>query len=1170
MMSRRMMRKRMARRRALVRSTISALSVMVVVVLAALGGQSTPAQAAIVTYEFTGAWENPPATAASGASTLSAVWRFDINDDSPAPSNDPVDNNVVTFVAQNATFTQIPDICLTSGVTPPSSVSADGKTLVCNIGTRDLGTAQVAFTGLIPVGSSGDKVTVTGSFLGKTATLPEIPIDNPFVMDAKFDGGAKSTPSGTQQVLTFGWSLSHSTASLPGPTSVSYDLTLSGSNGEAISLDGTGCAPIDTTYTGFPYSDATHSASQTTRFPTCALVPLGAGKYRMTVSNLNYTGPFPTTDSSGAALPPGMDVIASGVVKFKFTYSSPGTFSLSATAPTYVAAGNPSVTSVDNAANNSNKQAYTRGVWTHGFVSTGALSQGTVWTDTYRTYAGATVTSNAGVAAKVGNATCIALDTRYVTFNSAYMYDPDPSTPVTGVTYWYYTGTAGGLLDPTNGSYNPNAWTGCGSDTPVLDGWTSTLPGNLSDVKAVMVVQTQALIDQGIASAGGIISLRVDQTIKPSAPVGMDVWSWGSYKLDGVWRSPARSLNVADKPASGTATPGARYPYAAAGRDVLRIIGSTPLLEKEVMQKESGPGSTVDYVLRYGLYSPAGTGNPAQVVVVDTLPVGLDYVAGSSTLTPVVSGTPATGVTLTWTIPNVTVNKSPLDVITFKASVPTSATPGSTYTNSATATSQGLSATASAQFVVPKAGYTTLTKTAAAASVPSVNGVASDSWTVEMTSFDPVAAANTDVVDILPYNGDGRGTLFTGTYALSGPVTAVAGATVYYTTADPATLNEDPKDPSNGGFATVAGNTVGWTTTFTATATGVRVIGPSLAYGATQSFTVPVVTAGSEGGDAFVNLAVGRSTDTQLRMRTSAAFTITPNPAVTLKKYVQDAAGVWHDAQDASDYPAFTVEDSPRYRIVVTNVGNVDLTDLPLTDDKADLTQLFDDGLLSHSVPLAIDGAGGLTIPSLPIDGEAIIEYDLPLQGLVGESETLVNTACVAPGTGTTLPAEVCDPAGVRTLSSLSWNKIGPHLTTDFLAGSEWALVQVESDGGAPVAGSEESTVVDCVAVSDADCTGIDLDSRTGRFRVTALEDGWYRLTETKAPAGYALLTTPLFVYVDGTTVAGGDGIINQLTEVPQIPLTGGVGSFSFWVAAVAMTMLSSAGIAWQRRKRRI
>ncbi|MFF5625111.1 SpaA isopeptide-forming pilin-related protein [Microbacterium sp. LWH10-1.2] len=1159
----------MTRRRALVRSAISAFSVMMIVALAALGGQTSSAQAAIVAYEFTGAWENPPATVTSGSSSLSAVWRFDINDDSPAPSNAPVDNNVVTFVAQNATFTRLPDICLTSGVTPASSVSADGKTLVCNIGTRNLGTAQVAFTGLVPVGNSGDKVTVTGSFLGKTATLPEIPIDNKFVMDAKFDGGAKSTQSGTQQLLSFGWSLSHSTGSLPGPSSVSYDLTLSASNGETISLDGTGCAPIDTTYMGFPYSDATHAASQTTRFPTCSLTSLGAGKYRMTLSNLNYSGPFPTTDSTGAALPPGMDVIASGVVKFKFTYSSPGTFNLSATAPTYVAAGNPAVTSVDSAANNTNKMAYTRGVWTHGFVSIGALSQGTVWTDTYRTYAGATVTSNAGVAAKVGNAMCIALDTKYVTFNSAYMNDPDPSTPVTGVTYWYYTGTAGGLLDPASASYNPNAWTGCGSDAPALNGWTTTLPANLTTVKAVMVVQTQSMIDQGLTSSGGLISLRVDQTIKASTPVGMDVWSWGSYKLDGTWNSPNRSLNVADKPASGTATPGARYPYAAAGRDVLRIIGSTPLLEKEVVQKEAGPGSVVDYVLRYGLYSPAGTGNPAQVVVVDTLPIGLDYVAGSSTLTPVVSGTPATGVTLTWTIPNVTVNKSPLDVITFKASVPASATPGATYTNSATATSQGLSATASAQFVVPKAGYTTLTKTAASASVPSVNGVASDSWTVEMKSFDPVAAAKTDVVDILPYNGDGRGTLFNGTYALSGPVTAVAGATVYYTTAAPATLNEDPKDPSNGGFATVTGNTVGWTTTFTASATAVRVIGPSLAYGATQSFTVPVVTTGSEGSDTFVNLAVGRSSDTQLRMRTSAAFAVTPNPAVTLKKYVQDAAGAWHDAQDASDFPVFTVEDSPRYRIVVTNIGNVDLSDLPLTDDKADLAQLFDDGQLSHSVPLATDGAGGLTIPSLPVGGEAVVEYDLPLQGLVGESETLVNTACVAPGTGTTLPAEVCDPAGVRTLSSLSWNKIGPHLTTDFLAGSEWALVEVESDGGAPVAGAVESTVVDCVAASDADCTGADRDSRTGRFRVTALEDGWYRLTETKAPAGYALLSAPLFVYVDGTAVAGGAGIVNQLTEVPQIPLTGGVGSFSFWVAAVAMTVIAVGGIAWQRRRAR-
>lgn len=1168
MISRKATRRARVLRRTLKRSVIAALTVVGLVSLTAVGGQAAPAEAAPVAYEFIGNWENPPATVTSGADALSAVWRFDLNDDSPAPSNDPVDNNVVTFVAQNATFTRLPDLCLTTGVTPPSSVSADGKTLVCNIGTRDLGTAQVAFTGLVPSGNSGDLVTVTGSFLGKTATLPAIPIVNEFVMDAKFDGGSRSTPAGTDQLLSFGWSLSHAAGSLPGPSSVSYDVRVSGSRGEAISLNGTGCSPVDGAYGGYPFSDAGRPAAQTAQFPTCTLTLVSPGRYRLTLSNLNYTGTFPTTDSTGAGLPPGMNVIASGLLTFKFPYAGPGTFSLSATAPTYVAAGNPAVTSPDNTANNTNAQNYTRGVWTHGFLAEGPLSQGSVWTDTYRTTAGSLVTSGVFATGAVGNALCNVLDTKHVTFAGVAVRDPSPETPATGIQYLYFTGNAGGLLNPASPSYDPNAWNGCETNTPILDGWTTTPPADLSTVKAVMMVHTQSMIDQGLVDQQGFIGMRVRQTIKPTTPVGTDVWNWGSYKVNGTWNSPARSLNPADRPSFGTATPGARYPFAAAGRDVLRIIGSTPVVEKEVVQKEAGPGTVVDYVVRYGL-SSTSAGAPAQVVVVDTLPVGLDYVAGSGSPAPAVTGTPATGVTLTWTFPTVDLNKSPLDVITFKAAVPASATPGATYTNTATASSQGRSATATAAFVVPKAGYTTLTKTAAEATVPSVDGVASGSWTVEMKSFDPVAAEKTDVVDILPYNGDGRGTLFNGTYELSGPVTAVAGATVYYSTADPATINEDPKDPSNGGFATVTGNTVGWTTTYTAAATAVRVIGPSLAFGATQAFTVSVTTDDSRGGDKFVNLAVGRSTDTQLRMRTSAEFTVTPNPAFTLKKYVQDSAGEWHDAQDASDYPLYTIEDSPRYRIVVTNTGNVDLTNLPLTDDKADLGQLFDDGALTSSLTLVADGAGGIQIESLLVGEVLTVEYDLALAGLVGESETLVNTACVAPTPGQTTPEQVCDPAGVVTLSSLSWNKIGPHMATDFLDGSEWTLVQVESDGGAPVAGAQEAAVIDCVAAADSDCTGVDRDHRSGQFRVTALADGWYRLTETKAPAGYMLLTTPLFVYVDGTTVVGGEGIVNQMTEVPQIPMTGGVGSFSFWVAAAAMMMLAVAARFWQQRRTR-
>ncbi|WP_291279739.1 SpaA isopeptide-forming pilin-related protein [Galactobacter sp.] len=1147
-----------------IRSLLRRVLATVAAALTVCLGISLPsAVAETTTYEFYGQWQSPPTSVSSGTDALSAVWYLDINDDSPAPSNDPVPNNTVVFTATNAKFTAIPSVCKTSGVTPVSTLSADGTTLTCNIGTRDQGTAQVTFTGLVPMGNSGDQVGLTGEFNGKTFDLPKIPIDNKFVMDAKFDGGSTSTQVGALQELTFGWSLSHSTGSLPGPTSVSYVLTVNASNGETITLPTGSCSPISTGLAGFPYSDGAHSTSNSTDFPGCTLVSQGGGKYLLTLTGLNYDAPFPTTDSRGNALPTGMDVIASGQVKFRFPYVSPGTFTLSASTPTYTAAGNPSVTSVDSAANNSNSQAYTRGVWSHGFNAVGALSQGSVWTDTYRTYAGATVTSGASVRAEVGNSACVILDTKYVDFQSAKVSSSASGEAFTGGTIWYYTGTGGGLLDPTSTSYNPNAWTGCETVTPAA-GWSTTPPVNLSTVKAVKYTQTLALINQG-TSVNGLQGIYVDQKIKSTVSTGQDIWSWGSYQLNGTWNHPNRSLNVTDKPNSGTATPGARYPYAAAGRDVLRIIGSTPVVEKEVLQKEAGPGATVDYAVRYGLTADAGaTGAVGTVVVTDTLPAGMTFVTGSSTPAPVVSGSPATGQTLTWTISNVSVNKSPLDVLNFKATVPSTATPGSTITNKVSASSQGQSATAEASLVVPKDGYTTLKKTAAQASVPTNNGVAKNSWTIEMESFDPTTSAKTDVVDILPYVGDGRGTDFDGAYTLDGPVVAPAGATVYYTTAAPATLKEDPKDPSNGGFSTTTGNTVGWTTTYSANATAIRVIGPALAYGQKQSFQVKITTTGSKGDNKFVNLAVGRATDTQLRMRTSASFTVTPNPAFTLKKYVRDLQGNWHDAQDASDYPAFMIDQSARYRIVVANTGNVDFAHLPLSDDKADLGQLYVDGQLTSSLPLEGD-AQGVRLASLKVGETATIEYDLALADIAEEGDTVVNTACVEPEAGETKPAKVCDPAGVKILSSLAWNKIGPHADTGYLKGSEWAVVEVTGDGGSPVAGATETAVQDCTA---AGCTGPDVDPRAGRFHLVGLKTGaWYRVTETKAPAGYVLADAPFYVYVDGTTVLGAAGIKNELAEVPELPLTGGTGSLSFWTVGAVSGLAVVAGLLWQRRR---
>lgn len=1137
-----------------------------VLALAAVGGgtlvPAVAAQAATV-YEIDGEWQAPAPAEVSYGDSLVSVWRFNINDDSPAPTNDPVDNVTLTFTVQNAKFITMPDVCLTTGVTPVSSISADGTTLVCNVGTRNQGTAELMLTGLEAQGDTGDMVSISGSVGGVQTTLPEIPIVNTFAMDMKWNGGSPdSNVSGNLQQLSFPWALRHTPGSSPGPNSVSYNLTFSATGGETVTPQVAGCTPQGLEQSGFPSSGAGHAAEETAPFPvTCTLVSTGANRMRLTITGIDYSKTMrPSQDSTGGALEPGWDVVAAGLMNVQFTFVDRTTVSFAASAPVYTSALGE--TSTDLTANNTNAKAAVRGEWTGGWsLNTMPDPQpGTVWTDTYRSMAGGPVRAVAGVRTpNVGAAqstqVCHISDSRYVDIVDAKMGDVGDDgvvTPYAGITYWYYTGTGtNNNMNPTHANYNPNTFT-CDGNT----GWTTVKPANMSTVRAVKAIISPAA---GAAIPEGFGRMYVDSVVKPTVAVGQDIWTWTSYSLNGGtgWTNPTRTLNAADVPNNGTVTPGSRYPYTAGGRDVLRIIAATPAITKVVDQAETIPGATVNYTLTYRANAPLSTTVPS-VSVSDVLPAGMQYVAGSASVAP----TSISGQTLNWTFANVQTNTD--YVITLSARIPADADPGDVYKNTATTTVAGVTATATAETKIRDGGYTMLTKTAAEAKVPHDQGVASDSWTVRISSQDTRTQTFTDVVDVLPYNGDGRGTDFSGSYTLSGPVTAVAGAKVYYTTAAPGTLVDDPADASNGAAGSITGNTVGWSTTFTANATGVRVIGPALAPSSAQEFVIPVVTSGATFEDVYVNRAEARSDRTELVMRTSSRFEIGAVNSVALKKYVQDADGEWHDANDIDDFPQMHTGDTVTYRLVVTNTGDQTLHDLVITDDKVDLASL-------DPLPAGLE-PGAIIAELLPGAENAVtIEYQVPLTAMPDGGQ-LVNTACVVPE-DTTPPApgepapveESCDPAGITVLpSSLTWEKIAEGSEVP-LAGSEWQLTPVDAND-APTGAAVD--VVDCVAADATGCTGADVAPEAGVLTVSPLTDGRYSLVETKAPAGYQLDPTPHYIDVVGETTFE-NPIENVQSEVPTIPLTGGMGSDLFWITAGALATAAIGGLLWQRRRRR-
>ncbi|MDO5670137.1 MAG: hypothetical protein Q4G50_09050 [Corynebacterium sp.] len=895
---------RIASRRRAVASIVAALGVTAATVLPA-----APALAATRAYEFIGYWIDPPESAVSGLDVVGTEWKFDINDDTPAPTNNPVSNNIVTITLENGLFTALPTTCLTESpdawgndVDKLSSVSDDGRTLECNLGTRNEGTAERLFAGVLADGPAGSQVAATGTFRDHTVELPPIPILNTFAMDAKFDGGGPQSYTGGpdpdstthNQYMNFPFSINHAKHTSAGPDAVTYELTIR-HLGQAINpeveLREPACVPNERMQSGFPYSAPGFAEEQTTRFPDCQITKTGPATFQLTLSNLDYTA-GPPLDSNEQPLPVDMNAIAAGVIQLEVPFRSPGgRVILEASAPTYVSVEGQE--SQDNPDNNSNRVPVTRGGWTGGWVVASQHPDaypGSPWTDTSRAPAGATVMSVGGTRIpylwnqRNDNWVCKIIDTDHASFAAARVvldFDAQPSLYY-DESYdgelWYYTGE---FVNLDGVPVDPNEFA-CGDITDPNDpaagnpeGWSTTPPADLSQVKAVKLHIPKSLAEQSTASDGRAY-LVIDQTIHPDTPVGTDIWTWTHTleegRSDWSWERPNavrtydRSLDPAHVKPFGSVTEGLQYPFAGPGRDVLRVVGSSPLVDKEVELKEYGPGQEVTYTVTFGLESNLANPSPDQVIITDTLPQGMTYIPGSAPSEPTIGDSPE-GQVLTWTFEGVVPNAEQ-DSFTFRAQLPRDATPGSVQVNDVTAESQTIVHEDSAQFLVPNSGFTTLLKDAEERVIDGTTA----SWSIVLSSRDPNISPTTDLIDILPFNGDERGTSFHGDLQLT-EVIAPEDATVYYTTADPATLNEDPGHESNGGYSTPSDI---WSTAFTPEATAFRVITGPIAYGESLETVVTVELIDARDNDRYVNTAVARADSTEMRMRTSDHVVLNP------------------------------------------------------------------------------------------------------------------------------------------------------------------------------------------------------------------------------------------------------------------------------------------------------
>ncbi|MGO0076716.1 isopeptide-forming domain-containing fimbrial protein [Streptococcus suis] len=106
--------------------------------------------------------------------------------------------------------------------------------------------------------------------------------------------------------------------------------------------------------------------------------------------------------------------------------------------------------------------------------------------------------------------------------------------------------------------------------------------------------------------------------------------------------------------------------------------------------------------------------------------------------------------------------------------------------------------------------------------------------------------------------------------------------------------------------------------------------------------------------------------------------------------------------------------------------------------------------------------------------------------------------------------------------------------------------------------------------VTDQDKAFTFVSSADGKFEVKGLKAGNYKLVETKAPDGYALLTSPIeFQVGPGTWTDNSETAIDGHTRVNNkkvtIPQTGGIGTLVFTV--VGLSVMVFAFIAMKKRQ---
>lgn len=441
-------------------------------------------------------------------------------------------------------------------------------------------------------------------------------------------------------------------------------------------------------------------------------------------------------------------------------------------------------------------------------------------------------------------------------------------------------------------------------------------------------------------------------------------------------------------------------------------------------------------------------------------------------------------------------------------------------------------------------------------------------YTVKLVNNSAGPLPNVKLLDVLPYDGDSRGTKFKGTYTVESVEVNDPSSTISYTT----TSVDEHMDPND---------VTGWTD-YTAgsaskNAKGILVSTPSLAVGQTVELTITLKPTNQKAGDVLVNDA-GMNSDLHLPVNSQAVWT---------RVYGRDLSGVvWYDdnydgliGNMANGSPELFAKNIP-VKLYLSSLSDTaykdQLVEASLTGEK------FVDA--SGNSLVQTDTNGFYKFSNLPegtyvaefIVGEKVVKKEVqittpevgddPTKNSKASQETYKTPGYLQPLLadlpGKTTPTNptysITDVnLGLIRSSTIRLFKYASGTAVD--ANKDGVLSDIEKATGTPLVGAEFTIYQEGKALGTA------VTDSKGFLTIDFFFRGTYTLIETKAPDGYELVKHPIEVEIS----EGNETILlyQEDDRITKLPYAGGNGPVQlFLMISGGLLLVGFGGVWWHFR----